>query len=561
MKTILYVIGIGLAALSASCARQDEATKQTIRFDQCGYMLGHPKMAFIERPEAQQFSIIDEKDKVVFEGQIPAEAFWAEANENVAKLDFSQLDVAGNYRIVVDDVTSDPFAITENPYQNLAKDVVRAYYYNRSATAIDEAHGGKWVRAAGHPDTKVMVHASAASDNRPEGTIISSPGGWYDAGDYNKYIVNSGISTYTLLLVASMYNSMASQVELNIPESGNSLPDLIDETIYNLRWMLTMQDPNDGGVYHKLTSLNFEDFIRPDECKKQRYVVTKTTSAALDLAATGAFAYRTLKCYPELQSFTDSCLLVARRAFDWAQNNPIVYFNNPQDVLTGTYGDNNIADEQFWAATELWLATGEDKYQQVALDNMQPASVPSWVDVGMLAYYSMLNDDITLPNVDAKKVVVDFTDYLLQIESKSPISLSLRGYVWGSNSSVANEGMLKLIAYRATHDIKYYESALNDLHYILGRNATGYCFVTGQTSHSPRHIHHRISESDGIDDPVPGFLAGGPNTNVPTDCPTARSQYPAKAYSDEQCSYSTNEIAINWNAPLTFLVWGLIANE
>ena len=121
--------------------------------------------------------------------------------------------------------------------------------------------------------------------------------------------------------------------------------------------------------------------------------------------------------------------------------------------------------------------------------------------------------------------------------------------------------MLKLIAYHLTKDEKYHKSARNDLDYLLGRNATGYCFVTGAGIKSPQHIHHRPSGADGVDAPVPGFIVGGPNTIVLNDCgrDVIRSKYPAKSYIDAECSYSTNEIAINWNAPLVFLTSGIDA--
>lgn len=91
--------------------------------------------------------------------------------------------------------------------------------------------------------------------------------------------------------------------------------------------------------------------------------------------------------------------------------------------------------------------------------------------------------------------------------------------------------------------------------FILGRNATGYCFVTGFGGKKVMNIHHRPSGADGILDPYPGFLSGGPNTVTFADCPNlVRSKYPAKSFVDAECSYSTNEIAINWNAPLFFVM-------
>src|SRR5690606_23356989 len=128
----------------------------------------------------------------------------------------------------------------------------------RASMELEEEYAGAWSRPAGHPDTQVEIHTSAAGKDRPAGTFIPSPGGWYDAGDYNKYIVNSGITTGTLLSAYEDFPAYFNALELKIPESKNNLPDLLDEVLYNLRWMLSMQDPADGGVYHKLTTADFE---------------------------------------------------------------------------------------------------------------------------------------------------------------------------------------------------------------------------------------------------------------------------------------------------------------
>lgn len=551
-----------LTALVASACTQKPTPKATelVAIDQCGYVTGTEKMAFIS-VEAKEFRLIDANGNSVMVGNVGAPQYWAESGDSVRTIDFTDINAEGTYQIVVDDtIASYPFVIAAHPYAELARMSVRAYYYNRTATAIDAEHGGKWVRNAGHPDTLVKVHSSAASKARPEGTIISSPRGWYDAGDYNKYVVNSGITTYTMLLAANQMKEMAAKTDLNIPESGDSIADILDETLYNLRWMMTMQDPNDGGVYHKLTTLSFEGFIMPDECKNQRYVVAKGTAAALDFAATMAYAARTLPEHSaSLSSLADSCRQQAAAAYAWAVKNPNVAFRNPAGVSTGEYGDRFFGDEWFWASVEMYLLTGEDSYKETALANLAPMAVPSWGYVNALGYYSLALSDKEIEGLDAKGAVVAAADSLIAEAKKSPVALSMTRYEWGSNSTVANMGMLKLIAGMISTDKKYYESALDDLHYILGRNATGYCFVTGAGSKPCMNIHHRPSAADNIEEPIPGFLCGGPNTSVPTDCgPTnTRSQYPAKAYSDETCSYSTNEIAINWNAPLTFLVWGI----
>ena len=382
------------------------------------------------------------------------------------------------------------------------------------------------------------------------------PGGWYDAGDYNKYIVNSAISTYTLLLASDLFASVADTLALSIPESGSASPDLTSETLYNLRWMLSMQDPADGGVYAKLTSLSFEGFIMPADCHMQRYVVAKSTAAALDLAATAAFASRTLPLRSEsLKPLADSCRTVAAKAYAWAKANPDVIFHNPDDVSTGEYGDGDVSDEWFWASTEMWLLTGDDAHAADAAAHVKTCSLPSWGCVAPLAYYSMASANRSLPGINAAEELAQVADSLLAAAEASPIRLSMSLFDWGSNSFVANSAMLKAVAYKCLPTRSDYVASLrDDLHYIFGRNATGYSFVTGVGSRPPMNIHHRPSAADGIAEPVPGFLAGGPNTVVPADCGgvETRSSYPAKAYADQECSYSTNEVAINWNAPLVF---------
>ncbi len=560
MKKFIFLSVVTI--LTTSCFQSKRVYDyDEVRIDQCGYVLGQAKMAFVEG-KFDHFILLDHRDRQVFEAQVQPAKMYDDAGAYISQMDFSAFDKEGEYQILVDDsLKSYPFVITKNPYGKVAREAVRALYYNRSGMAIDSIYGGKWTRALGHPDTAVLVHESAATKERPEGTSLSFPGGWYDAGDYNKYVVNSAISTYSVLLAAQLFTESTSSDNLNIPESGNGIPDIVDEALYNLRWMLMMQDPNDGGVYHKLTTQYFEGFIMPDKCKQTRYVVAKSTTAALDLAATSAFAARMLpRISLSLQALADSCRDVALLAYAWAEKHPNIAFVNPAGISTGEYGDENLGDEWLWASIEMFLTFDDQRYAENAKKYDYDYGVPAWYTVGTLGRYSMIAENKTILGLHEEYSVVSVADKLLERESKSPISISLSRFEWGSNSFIANEGMLKLMAYATTKDPKYYASALNDLHYLLGRNCTGYCFVTGNGSHSPMNIHHRPSASDDVFEPVPGFLVGGPNNIVPTDCEgiLVRSEYDAKAYSDAECSYSTNEVTINWNAPLIFLVYGLM---
>ena len=533
-----------------------------ILINQVGYHPGAVKTALL-RVKTDRFEIIDATSgKLVYTGKPGPFEYWEFSGDSVSTADFTSVKTPGKYQVCIKNKTicSYVFEIGDGVYRDISKASLKAFYLNRSGTEITKEFGGKWARAAGHPDTAVFVHSSAASDKRPEGYKISSPGGWYDAGDYNKYVVNSSITTYTLLLFCQMYPGYCKSFKNNIPESSNNLSDVMDELLVNLRWMLTMQDPNDGGVYHKLTNKGFGDFRMPDKATEPRYVVYKTTAAALDFTATMSMASRVLANSDdrELKELGKKCLDAAKRAYAWAAAHPAIYYKNPSDISTGAYDDVHLKDEFFWASTELGLA--ENNLALIPGDEIrsQVLMVPSWDASGMLAIISLsLSDNraATEHIKEAQKKLLAYADQLVEKSIKSPYQVSLDFFKWGSNSDVANMAIIKLVAYRISGDKKYLPSIQGDVDYILGRNATGYCFVTGFGSKQVMNIHHRPSGADGIVEPYPGFLSGGPNTVTFADCPNiVRSKFPAKSFADSECSYSTNEIAINWNAPLFFLM-------
>jgi endoglucanase len=139
------------------------------------------------------------------------------------------------------------------------------------------------------------------------------------------------------------------------------------------------------------------------------------------------------------------------------------------------------------------------------------------------------------------------------------ISMTARDYVWGSNAVVANYGMQLLVANAFKRDPRYVEAALDNLHYLLGRNTFSLSFVTQVGENPFRHPHHRPSGADNNPEPWPGLLAGGPNRNRQDGAMRAKlpAEYPpARGYVDEQAAYAANEVAINWNSPLVFLLAG-----
>jgi endoglucanase len=421
----------------------------------------------------------------------------------------------------------------------------------------------------------VIVHPSASSAARPAGARISSPGGWYDAGDYNKYIVNSGISTYTLLALVEQYTGASVLLQTNIPESGDGMADLMNEALWNLRWMRTMQDPDDGGVYHKLTNAEFDKFVMPSEARSTRYVVQKSTAATLDFAAVAAHAALIVPAFPQqLPGLADSLVAEARAAWGWARQHPDSIYDQRRlnahyqpHINTGAYDDSRLDDELRWAAAELYLATREDSFLVVAAPLAPPAlDLPDWQSVRTLGVYSLLEHQRDLPrSFDADSLRGRFLAWVRPLalrtrESAYGVSMREPGdFAWGSNAVAANQGMAFVHAFRQTRDTMYLRAAVASADYVLGRNATGYSFVTGLGSKTPRFPHHRPSRADTVRAPVPGMVVGGPNPGQQDNCPGYPTRIPAKSYVDSTCAYAANEIAINWNAPFVYLVGALDA--
>ena len=540
--------------------------QNTLLINQHSYQLGAVKKALAKDYSGNFIIISSTTGDTVFSGNTSELSYWKHSGEQYATLDFSSVNVPGEYSIQLDmPAMSRTFSIkSASDYHAITHSALKTYYLHRLGEQILPEFAGKWARAAGHPDTAVIVHESATNSLIKPGSVIASPGGWYDAGDYNKYIVNSAITVYTLLETYNHFSGYFDTLNLNIPESKNEIPDILDEIIVNIRWMLTMQD-SDGGVHHKLTALGFEGFVMPEDAVKQRYITMKTTPASLDFAASMAVCARTLKKFDALESLSDSCLDASIAAWEWARNHTDVFYVQPEDISTGEYNDTNLIDEQLWAGVELYISTRDEKYldEELILNFPYPFTTPSWDVVNTLALMSIVsNQDIFDPNIGTKATALylDLATGLFDKYERSPALTSIDYFKWGSNSDVANQAMIGFMTYKLTSDNKFLELGRANVDYLMGRNATGYCFVSGFGQQYPMHIHHRPSAADGIDEPIPGFLIGGPNIIVPNDCgeEVSRSLYPALSYIDAECSYSTNEIAINWNAPFVYCAAAMV---
>jgi len=569
MGILLPIVVLLFTVISVDAQRLSES----IHLNQIGYYPDSPKQAVVTEGEPDYFYVLTpDFSDTLYTGQLSTIREAPNSGERVRIADFSDFSETGTYIIWITKLGySHQFTVSPRIYEDAAKASLKGFYHQRASTGIPYEYGGKWARPAGHPDTLVVVHPSAASPGRPANSTISAPKGWYDAGDYNKYAVNSGITMGTMFSLYEDFPEYMSTFDINIPETGNGLPDLLNENLWNLRWFLNMQDPYDGGVYHKHTTSNFEGRVMPAEAKGTRYVIQKSVTGTLNFAAVMAQASRIFEKYEDIvPGLADSTLNAAKEAWQWALDNPDKLYDqnamneryNP-DIITGAYGDGNASDEFAWAAVELYVTTGDDQYlTEVDLFPSEQASVPSWPSVQTLAYYTLsrMGDDLPAGSSDAvvrsRELIIDLADRLIEDVSETGYGTVMDrdegNYSWGGSGRAANQGIALIQAYLLTEDRTYLDYALTNVDYLLGRNATGFSFLTGYGAKTPLNIHHRASDARALREPVPGLLSGGPNPGQQDEC-VYPSDLPAKSFIDDWCSYAANEIAINWNAPMVYL--------
>jgi endoglucanase len=527
----------------------------------------------VSQTQAEDFTVRNVKTgAVVLKGKLTAPKSDADSGDNVQAADFSALKSSGTYYIDVPSVgRSWDFSVASDVYAHAYYMAMRAFYGQRCGTAVDMGPDfPQYKHAACH--TEGAYHASSGKS----GEHVSIKG-WHDAGDYGRYIVNSGITTGTLLWAYEMYGSRIGKVNLKIPESKNAVPDILDEIRWNLEWMLTMQDPADGGVWHKQTTAQFSGFVMPEKDTAVSLVIGtgrepyKGSGATGNFAAVMAIASRVYK--PFDPAFSKVTLEAARKAFAWLEKYPNERFNNPRDVGTGGYGDGNNADEKLWAAAELFRTTGEEQYNKFFLDNyeqfrknIRTSRPQNWGNVSNMALWTYALGSGKTRNPQAVEAIrkdsIAAADEIVKRAADNGylITMTPVDYVWGSNGELSNYGLQLLVANAFQPKTAYVNTVLDNLHYLLGRNTFSLSYVTHVGSNYFMNPHHRPSGDDGIKEPWPGLLSGGPNRS-PGD-PVMRAKLkagmpPAKMYIDDIEAYAANEIAINWQAPLVFMLAGV----
>jgi len=531
--------------------------------NQAGYPRQSTKYFFTSQP-ADSFKVIDVANRIVLLGGrlTLIQSNDAATGSAVYGGDFTSVRQPGIYRVLTSGGDSSAlFAVGDSVYDQVYRKALKGFYFQRCGVALLPGSAGVYQHPACHPGDG-FYHSTADTSG-----FHLSTGGWHDAGDYGKYVVNAGISVGTLLMAYEYQPASFAQDDLGIPESGNGVPDILDEVRFELQWLLTMQRSN-GGVCAKLTRTQFEGFVMPQNDTGTRYLYQIASTATADFAAMMARAARVYQRFDA--AFAQTCLSAATLAWAYLQAHPQIVppggFKNPSGTATGEYGDGNDSDERLWAAAELFATTGTSAYQTYYLLNFGSSGSAfdgmSWPNVRPLANITYLKTNRsgmneTLRN-DLRQALVSSCQTLVGKRNSSGYRVVLQPgeYYWGSNSGALNAALLLIVGYGESGNRAFLDVASDQLHYVLGANAHALSFLTGVGGRATRHPHHRPSESDGIADPVPGLLAGGPDQYG--EDPALKSKFPSSTppalwYIDTVASYASNEICINWNAPLVFV--------
>jgi endoglucanase len=578
-------------AFTRAAAARD-APIPNVLVNQLGYLPTMAKLAIVKSAAAVplDWQLLDAKDEVVASGQTAPHGADAASGESVHVLDFSSFTTPGDgYRLRVGADQSHLFAIRSDLYARLRYDALAFFYQQRSGVEIrlPFAREARWARPAGHlGDAAVPCAPGSGCSYR-----LNVVGGWYDAGDHGKYVVTGALTAFTLLdqyeRAVALAKGLAALGDrsMSIPEAGNRVPDLLDEARFELEFLLRMQVPEGqplaGMVHHKVHDRTWTELgTAPHEDRVQRYLYPPSTAATLDLAAVAAQASRVFRSVDA--AFSARCLRAAVRAWQAAIAHPKQLAPDKSDG-GGAYDDRELGDERYWAAAELLVTTGEQGYRSAVLGSPHWARVATtlaksaadagqngaltWQDVataGTISLALVPSAFTEQERAHARGALVAAADELLALRGHEGYRLPFAAgpglsYPWGSTSFVLDNAIVLALAYDFTQKPDYRDAVVSAMDYVLGRNPLDQSYVTGYGARPLLHPHHRFWSSQAVPgrpDPPPGLLSGGPNSGVQDPYARGaglRGRSPQKCFVDHIESFSTNEVAINWNAPLAWV--------
>lgn len=523
---------------------------KNIRIDQCGYLPYMKKMATFVSDVAVEFKVLKSTGECVYEGCAEKRVENASAGEVNYIGEFTDVSEPGAYYISAGACgESDTFKIGLDAYDDLMQKSMYYFYLSRCGMNLSGA-AGVFSHSACHTSIGSVYGSEAKKD---------VTGGWHDAGDYGRYVGPGAMAVAQLLLAYSYNRALVRQYE-NPDSKQKSMPEYLAEIKYELDWMMKMQR-EDGALYHKATCYKFCGFVMPEEEKDEMILSPVSVTATADFAAVTAMA---IPYYEEFDPlYAEKLAQVSKKAYEALKGmKDMPGFKNPPEISTGEYGDETTEDELYFAAAALYKAFGDPSYRAdfEEIANRKIYHGYGWEDMG--SYGNLAYITATYPVDQELKKKIKESMIALADEKLATVLADGYGtallpdeYIWGSNLYTALNGLHLYDAYVLTDNKKYLHAAAAQLHYLLGRNPMGLCYVTGCGTDAIKHPHHRPSGFLGKT--MPGMLSGGPCTWRADELAAkifTKDTPPAKCLLDMTGSYSTNEITIYWNSALIQLL-------
>jgi len=540
MKTILTTLFLFLFALLAA-----QQPTGAIRLNSLGYLPQQEKEATITA-DVTTFVVKDaETNETLFSGKTSGPFYQEDTGQEVVMADFSALHRPGSYYLELSNGSrSVIFPVGETIYRDPFRTTMRGFYLWRCGMAVAGDHGGDhFCTEACHMEDGYLDYLGEKGGQR------DGSGGWHDAGDHGKYIVNAGITMGILSMAWEQFQPQIEKINLQLPETAPGLPSYLQELKWEMDWVLKMQYADGSGrVSHKLTRTNFSGFIMPQDDKEKRYFTEWSSAATASFTAMTAQAARLFAPYDP--AYADRLLTAARLSYDYLQQHPEEKPFIQGDFQTGGYQTTD-PDDRLWAAAELWQTTGEEAYlldfeQRAAAISFRVDEDWDWGNVTNLGMFTYL-----LSEREGKNRVVEerirenalrAADNMVTRARNDAYGRALVRYYWGCNGTVARQTLNLYVAEKLQPRDDYRETALTQIAHLFGRNTYNRSYVTGLGINPPMHPHDRRSGADKVEAPWPGYLVGGGHS--------------ATDWVDLEESYSHNEIAINWQASLVFaLAW------
>ena len=530
---------------------------RAIKVNQLGYLPNERKICVVTAEDGAELPSREfvvrpvPGKKEVFRGQLDGPIEDASTGDIVYHGDFSALKTPGKYRIQVEGSgRSYVFFLQEDVFSQAFHPLMRSYYLQRCGMPINDKQRNVSYPACHLEDGVMRQEPEKARD---------VTGGWHDAGDYGKYMPTAGVTVAQLLLLYELQPEKFQDFSLNLPESSNDLPDMLDEVLYELDWMLKMQD-EDGGVFHKVNTQNFPGTILPTDDQAQRYIYEKGT------ADTGIFAGGIAVAARVLASIDAEYAALLKTSAIRSGNFLLANLAQPplwpSNDNTGAYKSESADDEVFWGLAELYRLTGELKYLEAiwplssTLQAYLAKELPAfgWDNTLSLGLYTLLWAERTPEAVrtEIRQIIFERAEEMsARVHANGyRSSLEIGDFQWASNKTACARGLNLILAYELFGKDEFRQAARAQVDYIFGVNTLSKSFVTGLGKDHVRYPHHRVVEASGVN--IPGLLMGGPNNKAEDGVYTQGLQ--ARGYVDDKRSYASNEYAIDYNAPLVFLI-------